>query len=42
MKLFFGIFLLATTFCCSSCRHEQPAGLFELMENTGIDFNNKG
>jgi hypothetical protein len=41
MKLFCRIFLSLIVSLCSSCRHEPPAGLFELMEHTGIDFNNK-
>ena len=41
MKFFCGAPLLLLVLLCSSCRHEQPAGLFELMDHTGIDFNNK-
>jgi hypothetical protein len=31
--------LIALATC--SCRHEQPQPLFQLMNNTGIDFNNQ-
>ena len=41
MKSLCAPFILLFTLLLSSCRHEQPAGLFELMDHTGIDFNNK-
>ncbi len=37
----YGCSFLLLLLSLSSCRHEQPTGLFELMEHTGIDFNNK-
>ncbi|HEY4064648.1 MAG TPA: VCBS repeat-containing protein [Puia sp.] len=42
MKFIFpACLLLLLVSLLPSCRHEQPAGLFELMDHTGIDFNNK-
>jgi hypothetical protein len=40
-KLFCGISVLLMAVLCPSCRHEQPPALFELMDHTGVDFNNK-
>jgi hypothetical protein len=35
------VFFVPLFFLTISCRHKPDAGLFELVENSGVDFNNK-
>jgi len=41
MKFFFKQALVIFFLFCFSCKQEKGKALFELMNNTGIDFNNK-
>lgn len=37
----YALLVIAISISCCACRHEQLPQLFDLVENTGIDFNNK-
>jgi enediyne biosynthesis protein E4 len=38
---FLSFLFLSLCICCISCRHDKNKTMFELVENSGIDFNNK-
>ena len=41
MKLYYQIAFVAVLFCFFSCKEKKKDTLFQLMENTGVNFNNK-